>query len=78
MAIGHGVAGSPTTVRTYIENLVRETGVNYVGCQLVFGSMPLEAAARSIQLFAREVIPKLSLSTETMGTLMDPGANPRR
>jgi hypothetical protein len=32
---------------------------------MVFGSMPLEAAARSIQLFAREVVPKLSLRTES-------------
>jgi len=64
-ALGHGVAGSPTRVRTYIEDLVRDTGVNYIGCQMVFGSMPLEAAARSIQLFAREVVPKLSLSSES-------------
>jgi alkanesulfonate monooxygenase SsuD/methylene tetrahydromethanopterin reductase-like flavin-dependent oxidoreductase (luciferase family) len=63
MAIGHGIAGSPTTVRSYIEDLVRQTGVNYIGCQMVFGSMALEAAAASIQLFAREVVPKLSLHT---------------
>jgi len=31
----------------------------------VFGSMPLDAAARSIQLFAREVVPRLSLHTES-------------
>ena len=63
--IGHGIAGSPTTVRTYVENLVRDTGVNYIACQMVFGSMPLDAAARSIQLFAREVVPRLSLHTES-------------
>jgi hypothetical protein len=61
-AIGHGIAGSARTVRTYIEDLIRDTGVNYVACQMVFGTMPLGAAARSIQLFAREVIPNLSVS----------------
>jgi hypothetical protein len=65
MAIGHGIAGSPATVRTYIENLVRDTGVNYIGGQMVFGSMPVEAAARSIELLARAVVPKLSLGTES-------------
>jgi hypothetical protein len=65
MGIGHGIAGSPTTVRNYIEGLVRDTGVNYIACQMMFGRMPLEAAALSIQLFAREVVPKLSLSSES-------------
>jgi alkanesulfonate monooxygenase SsuD/methylene tetrahydromethanopterin reductase-like flavin-dependent oxidoreductase (luciferase family) len=55
--IGHGIAGSPATVRDYLASLQRETGVNYVLCQMVFGNMSFEEAERSLSLFAREVMP---------------------
>jgi len=58
--IGHGVAGSPATVRDYLTRLRAETGVNTVLCQMVFGVMRLEDAARSIKLFGREIIPAFS------------------
>jgi alkanesulfonate monooxygenase SsuD/methylene tetrahydromethanopterin reductase-like flavin-dependent oxidoreductase (luciferase family) len=58
--IGHGVAGSPVTVREYLAGLHAETGVNTVLCQMVFGDMSFEAAARSIRLFGREVMPAFS------------------
>jgi alkanesulfonate monooxygenase SsuD/methylene tetrahydromethanopterin reductase-like flavin-dependent oxidoreductase (luciferase family) len=58
-AIGHGIAGSPETVLTYLQELTRETGVNYVVCQMIFGTMRFETAARSVRLLAREVIPTL-------------------
>jgi len=56
-AIGHGIAGSPATVRDYLARLQAETGVNYVLCQMVFGSMSFEQAEQSIRLFASEVMP---------------------
>jgi alkanesulfonate monooxygenase SsuD/methylene tetrahydromethanopterin reductase-like flavin-dependent oxidoreductase (luciferase family) len=56
-AIGHGVAGSPATVRDYLARLEQETGVNYVLCQMVFGDMNFSDATHSIELFAREVVP---------------------
>jgi alkanesulfonate monooxygenase SsuD/methylene tetrahydromethanopterin reductase-like flavin-dependent oxidoreductase (luciferase family) len=56
-AIGHGIAGSPQTVRRYLEDLQQETGVNYVLAQMVFGDMLYEEAAASIRLFGREVMP---------------------
>ena len=56
-AIGHGVAGSPASVREYLARLERETGINYVLCQMVFGDMNFSDAAHSIELFAREVMP---------------------
>ncbi len=59
-AIGHGVAGSPATVRDYVARLQEETGINYVLCQMVFGDMQIEAARRSLTLFAREVMPRLA------------------
>ncbi len=58
-AIGHGIAGSPTTVLTYLQDLARETGVNYVACQMIFGTMRFETAATSVRLLAREVMPAL-------------------
>jgi alkanesulfonate monooxygenase SsuD/methylene tetrahydromethanopterin reductase-like flavin-dependent oxidoreductase (luciferase family) len=56
-AIGHGIAGAPTTVRAYLDDLQRETGINYLLGQMVFGSMRFADAARSLRLFAREVMP---------------------
>jgi len=56
-AIGHGIAGSPATVRDYIARLKDEAGVNYVLCQMVFGDMNFTDAEHSIRLFAREVMP---------------------
>ena len=56
-AIGHGVAGSPATVRDYVARLQAESGINYLLCQMVFGDMIEADAARSLTLFAREVMP---------------------
>jgi alkanesulfonate monooxygenase SsuD/methylene tetrahydromethanopterin reductase-like flavin-dependent oxidoreductase (luciferase family) len=58
-AIGHGIAGSPTTVLDYLKQLTRETEVNYIACHMIFGTMRLEAAATSVRLLAREVMPTL-------------------
>jgi alkanesulfonate monooxygenase SsuD/methylene tetrahydromethanopterin reductase-like flavin-dependent oxidoreductase (luciferase family) len=58
-ALGHGIAGSPKTVLNYLKELTRETGVNYVACHMIFGTMRFEAAATSVRLFAREVMPTL-------------------
>jgi len=59
-AIGHGVAGSPATVRDYVARLQEETGVNYLLCQMVFGDMPVESTRHSLTLFAREVMPRFA------------------
>jgi alkanesulfonate monooxygenase SsuD/methylene tetrahydromethanopterin reductase-like flavin-dependent oxidoreductase (luciferase family) len=59
-AIGHGIAGSPATVRDYLARLKEETGVNYVLCQMVFGDMTFVDASHSISLFGREVMPKFA------------------
>ena len=59
-AIGNGIAGSPATVRDYLLRLAADSGVNYVLCQAVFGSMPFAQAEQSIRLFAREVMPAFS------------------
>jgi alkanesulfonate monooxygenase SsuD/methylene tetrahydromethanopterin reductase-like flavin-dependent oxidoreductase (luciferase family) len=55
--IGHGIAGSPATVRAYLETLERQTGVNYVLCQMIFGDMTEDEATASLTLFGQEVMP---------------------
>jgi alkanesulfonate monooxygenase SsuD/methylene tetrahydromethanopterin reductase-like flavin-dependent oxidoreductase (luciferase family) len=57
-AIGHGIAGSPATVRDYVARLEREAGINYMLCQMVFGDMNFDDASHSIQLFGKEVMPE--------------------
>jgi alkanesulfonate monooxygenase SsuD/methylene tetrahydromethanopterin reductase-like flavin-dependent oxidoreductase (luciferase family) len=52
-----GVAGTPETVRRYIADTVEKTGVTYFVSDMIFGSLPYEAAARSVELFAKEVMP---------------------
>jgi alkanesulfonate monooxygenase SsuD/methylene tetrahydromethanopterin reductase-like flavin-dependent oxidoreductase (luciferase family) len=56
-AIGHGIAGSPATVRDYLARLEREAGINYVLCQMTFGDMKFADANHSIELFGEEVMP---------------------
>jgi alkanesulfonate monooxygenase SsuD/methylene tetrahydromethanopterin reductase-like flavin-dependent oxidoreductase (luciferase family) len=54
-----GFAGSPATVTEIIRRQMAETGANYFVGQFVFGDMSLEESLTSIELFAREVMPKL-------------------
>jgi alkanesulfonate monooxygenase SsuD/methylene tetrahydromethanopterin reductase-like flavin-dependent oxidoreductase (luciferase family) len=56
-ANGMAVAGTPDSVRRFITSTVAATGVTYFVADLVFGSIPFDAASRSIDLFAREVMP---------------------
>jgi hypothetical protein len=44
-------------VRAYLDDLKRETGINYLLGQMVFGTMRYADAATSLRLFAREVMP---------------------
>lgn len=53
------IAGSPATVREQLAELVRESGMNYLLCIFSFGSLPPQAAIRSMELFSKEVMPKL-------------------
>jgi alkanesulfonate monooxygenase SsuD/methylene tetrahydromethanopterin reductase-like flavin-dependent oxidoreductase (luciferase family) len=56
-AMGMGVAGSPETVRRFIKATVEQTGINYFLCDMIFGSLSYEVALRSVDLFAKEVMP---------------------
>ena len=55
-AMGHGCAGSPETVRAFVEREAAAGGINYFVSALMFGDLPLAAALRSAELFGSEVI----------------------
>jgi alkanesulfonate monooxygenase SsuD/methylene tetrahydromethanopterin reductase-like flavin-dependent oxidoreductase (luciferase family) len=56
-ANGMGVAGTPETVRNYIAATAEQTGITYFVCDMAFGTMPYADASRSVDLFARDVMP---------------------
>jgi len=49
--------GSPDTVARHIETM-REMGVGQVLCWMNFGGLPQDKIRRSMELFAREVMPR--------------------
>jgi alkanesulfonate monooxygenase SsuD/methylene tetrahydromethanopterin reductase-like flavin-dependent oxidoreductase (luciferase family) len=51
------IVGSPQTVRDMIADQIEKSGINYLLCRLAFGSLSYEHSARSIELFAGEVMP---------------------
>jgi alkanesulfonate monooxygenase SsuD/methylene tetrahydromethanopterin reductase-like flavin-dependent oxidoreductase (luciferase family) len=57
MAAENGIAGSPRTVRDFIAAEIEASGANYLLSWLAFGDMTLAEQLRSVELFAREVIP---------------------
>jgi len=58
--VGQGVAGAPATVVALLRRQIEVTGSNYLVGQLVFGDLSLAEALRSIELFARRVMPELA------------------
>jgi alkanesulfonate monooxygenase SsuD/methylene tetrahydromethanopterin reductase-like flavin-dependent oxidoreductase (luciferase family) len=56
-ALDNGVAGSPATVRRFIEAEIAANGCNYFVPQMVFGDITLPEALRSIELFRTEIMP---------------------
>jgi hypothetical protein len=49
-------ARAPALV-SYVADSVAQTGITYFVCDFAFGSLPYAAAARSVELFANEVMP---------------------
>jgi len=58
-APGETIAGTPATVRDALARQIAEAGVNYLVCRLAFGDMALAESLRSLELFARHVMPEL-------------------
>jgi alkanesulfonate monooxygenase SsuD/methylene tetrahydromethanopterin reductase-like flavin-dependent oxidoreductase (luciferase family) len=59
MELGNAVVGSPATVLAALQAQLDLTQANYVLGQFIFGDMTMEESLRSIDLFAREVMPQL-------------------
>jgi alkanesulfonate monooxygenase SsuD/methylene tetrahydromethanopterin reductase-like flavin-dependent oxidoreductase (luciferase family) len=59
-ADGMAIAGSPATVLSVIERQAAALGINYLLAYLFFGTMTLEQALRSLELFRGEVMPRLA------------------
>jgi alkanesulfonate monooxygenase SsuD/methylene tetrahydromethanopterin reductase-like flavin-dependent oxidoreductase (luciferase family) len=51
------LAGSPGRVCAQVDRLVEATGVNYVICSFAWGDLTLDQSLRSLQLFAKHVLP---------------------
>ena len=58
-ADGRGFCGSPATVTEIIRKQMAEAGADYFVGQFAFGDLTLAETTRSIELFAREVMPAL-------------------
>jgi alkanesulfonate monooxygenase SsuD/methylene tetrahydromethanopterin reductase-like flavin-dependent oxidoreductase (luciferase family) len=56
---GYIVAGSAATVRDRLKHDNDVAGINYCLCRLAFGDLSFEESKRSLELFAREVMPAL-------------------
>ena len=54
---GVALAGSPDSVRRYMEEYV-DTGANYFVCSFQWGDLSHETAMRSIRLFKEEIMPR--------------------
>jgi hypothetical protein len=59
MEVGLAAVGTPAEVRARLEAQLGESGVNYVGCRFAFGDLSFAESMRSLDLFAREVMPHL-------------------
>ena len=59
-ADGMVIAGSPATVLAALGRQAAELGINYLLAYLFFGTMTLQEALRSLELFRAEVMPRLA------------------
>ncbi|HSR79498.1 MAG TPA: LLM class flavin-dependent oxidoreductase [Hyphomicrobiaceae bacterium] len=57
---GFGVAGRAATVRDALAQQIAQAGVNYLVCRFAFGDMAPAESQRSLELFARYVMPELA------------------
>jgi len=60
IAEGTALVGSPATVRSELAAMIPALGIDYVLGQFAYGDLTLAETLRSIDLFAREVMPAFS------------------
>ena len=54
------ITGTPSSVLEKLQEVIRVTGMNYLLCIFSFGDIAPQHALRSLDLFAREIMPKLN------------------
>jgi alkanesulfonate monooxygenase SsuD/methylene tetrahydromethanopterin reductase-like flavin-dependent oxidoreductase (luciferase family) len=59
VASGFAFIGKPETVCAALQEQIEAAGINYLLCRFAFGDLPYEASRRSVDLFTREIMPKL-------------------
>jgi alkanesulfonate monooxygenase SsuD/methylene tetrahydromethanopterin reductase-like flavin-dependent oxidoreductase (luciferase family) len=59
MKNGQGFAGSPQTVTEFVRSQITESGASYFIGQFAFGDLALNESLRSIELFAKHVMPRI-------------------
>lgn len=62
MEIGQAVAGTPDTVLAFLRSQVNESTANYLVGQFAFGDLSFAESLRSVELFARHVMPALRMT----------------
>lgn len=62
-AAGNGIAGTPATVRRFVEEEAERTGMNYLVSWFAFGDLTVEQVTRSVELFSRDVMPAFEAAT---------------
>jgi hypothetical protein len=60
MERGQGVGGNPETVAEFVRSQVEESGASYFIGQFAFGNLTLSESLRSVELFARHVMPRIN------------------
>lgn len=61
MKAGLGMAGGPEKVGAFLQAQLAESQATYLVGQFAFGDLSLAESLRSVELFARDVVPKLRL-----------------
>jgi alkanesulfonate monooxygenase SsuD/methylene tetrahydromethanopterin reductase-like flavin-dependent oxidoreductase (luciferase family) len=60
MEIGQGAAGSPQSVTEFVRSQIAQSGANYFIGQFAFGDLALNESLRSVELFAKHVMPRMN------------------
>jgi hypothetical protein len=66
--IEHHIIGGPETCAERIDWFRRELGVNYFLLNIGWGNMPHEQTIRSMERFAREVMPHFDVGAQTLAS----------
>ena len=59
MELGQAVAGNTQTVYRFLQREVDESAANYLVGQFAFGDLTLAESLRTVELFQKQVMPKM-------------------